>query len=68
MYRHYHAAMPAEERETVQRDWSTGKVQVIVATIAFGMGINKVRINEIRGPSLGLDEEWLIPRSSPISD
>ena len=43
--------MPAEEREAVQKDWSAGKVQVIVATIAFGMGINKVctAIEEGRG-------------------
>eukprot|EP00798_Chlamydomonas_sp_ICE-L_P031530 gene31530-6715_t len=39
--KHYHAALSADEREEVQRDWSNDKVQVIVATIAFGMGINK---------------------------
>ncbi|GAX85687.1 hypothetical protein CEUSTIGMA_g13102.t1 [Chlamydomonas eustigma] len=41
LVRHYHASMSAEDRERVQRDWSMGHVQVIVATIAFGMGINK---------------------------
>jgi hypothetical protein len=30
---HYHAAMPAEERERVQADWQADVVQVIVATI-----------------------------------
>ncbi|KAG1680402.1 hypothetical protein FOA52_015493 [Chlamydomonas sp. UWO 241] len=39
--KHYHGTMSAEDRETVQREWSMGVVQVIVATIAFGMGINK---------------------------
>ncbi len=36
--RHYHASLSGEERECVQRDWSSDRVQVIVATIAFGMG------------------------------
>ncbi|CAO3609581.1 unnamed protein product [Mucor hiemalis] len=39
--RHYHAAMSTEERSVVQRDWQTGRIQVIAATIAFGMGIDK---------------------------
>ena len=38
---HYHAGVESEKRERTQRDWSMGRVQVIVATIAFGMGINK---------------------------
>ncbi|KAI0781252.1 ATP-dependent RNA helicase [Trametes elegans] len=39
--RDYHAGMPDEERQYIQTLWSTGKVQIIVATIAFGMGIDK---------------------------
>ncbi|GIL80484.1 hypothetical protein Vretifemale_9678, partial [Volvox reticuliferus] len=38
---HYHANLSHEEREQVQTRWSNDEVQVIVATIAFGMGINK---------------------------
>ena len=38
---HYHAALEAEERIRVQKDWQEGRIQVIVATIAFGMGIDK---------------------------
>lgn len=38
---HYHAGMDAAERTQVQRDWQSGKCDVIVATIAFGMGIDK---------------------------
>ncbi|KAK9805758.1 hypothetical protein WJX73_006321 [Symbiochloris irregularis] len=37
----YHAQMPVEEREKTQYDWTHDKVQIIAATIAFGMGINK---------------------------
>jgi bloom syndrome protein len=33
--------MPPEEKNSTQRDWQSGKLQVVVATIAFGMGIDK---------------------------
>ena len=39
--RYYHAGLSPDERERVQQDWTTNKVQIIAATIAFGMGINK---------------------------
>lgn len=37
----YHAGMDEDYRNTVQDDWCTNKTQVICATIAFGLGINK---------------------------
>ena len=37
----YHGELAADVREKRQRDWTKGTVKVIVATIAFGMGINK---------------------------
>jgi ATP-dependent DNA helicase Q1 len=38
---HYHADMDPVSRSSVHRRWSTNKLQVIVGTVAFGMGINK---------------------------
>ncbi|MBI2459389.1 MAG: RecQ family ATP-dependent DNA helicase [Parcubacteria group bacterium] len=37
----YHAGMLAEDRKWVQENFMTGKVKVIVATNAFGLGIDK---------------------------
>jgi len=37
----YHAGLTDNDRESRQKDWLTGKVKVICATIAFGMGIDK---------------------------
>jgi len=37
----YHAGLNAEERTKRQDDWKNGKVPLIVATNAFGMGIDK---------------------------
>ena len=37
----YHASMSPEEKKSVQLDWQQGRVKVVVATIAFGMGIDK---------------------------
>ncbi|KAI8979925.1 P-loop containing nucleoside triphosphate hydrolase protein [Pilobolus umbonatus] len=42
--KHYHAKMSPNERSEVQREWQTGKIQVIAATIAFGMGIDKADV------------------------
>ncbi|XP_065200983.1 ATP-dependent DNA helicase Q5-like [Planococcus citri] len=37
----YHAGLKDRERHTVQEAWMDGHVKVIVATISFGMGVDK---------------------------
>ena len=37
----YHAGMSTEDRYKIQTNWQNNKIQVICATIAFGMGIDK---------------------------
>ncbi len=43
----YHAGLDAETRERVQRTFQGGELEVVVATIAFGMGIDKADIRTV---------------------
>jgi RecQ family ATP-dependent DNA helicase len=43
----YHAGLDAETRERVQRAFQGGELEVVVATIAFGMGIDKADIRTV---------------------
>ncbi len=43
----YHAGLDGETRERVQRAFQSGQLEVVVATIAFGMGIDKSDIRTI---------------------
>uniref|UniRef100_A0A182P6D3 ATP-dependent DNA helicase Q4 n=1 Tax=Anopheles epiroticus TaxID=199890 RepID=A0A182P6D3_9DIPT len=43
----YHAGMPASRRRTIQNAFMSGELRIVVATIAFGMGINKADIRAI---------------------
>ncbi|HEX5841018.1 MAG TPA: RecQ family ATP-dependent DNA helicase, partial [Pseudomonas sp.] len=43
----YHAGMAHEAREAIQRQFMAGQINCIVATIAFGMGIDKADIRNV---------------------
>ena len=43
----YHAGLDAGLRERVQSKFQTGKLEVVVATIAFGMGIDKADVRTV---------------------
>jgi RecQ family ATP-dependent DNA helicase len=43
----YHAGMQAEERTSVQQRFMGGEVDVIVATNAFGMGVDKADVRSV---------------------
>ncbi|NTW27175.1 MAG: RecQ family ATP-dependent DNA helicase [Candidatus Moranbacteria bacterium] len=40
----YHAGMPGDKRSRIQNDFMENRFKVIVATIAFGMGVDKADI------------------------
>jgi DNA topoisomerase-3 len=43
----YHAGLDTEHRQRVQKEFQAGKIEVMVATIAFGMGIDKPDIRTV---------------------
>jgi ATP-dependent DNA helicase RecQ len=45
--RHYHAGMERAEREAAQDAFISGTARVVVATVAFGMGIDKADVRFI---------------------
>ncbi|KAG2447299.1 hypothetical protein HYH02_007629 [Chlamydomonas schloesseri] len=51
----YHAGKNNDVRARVQRDWSSGGTNVVVATIAFGMGIDRP------------DVRWVVHWNAPAS-
>jgi superfamily II DNA helicase RecQ len=53
--RHFHSQMPHEERSENQRHWTESTVPVMVATCAFGLGINH--------PHVRLIVHWDMPQT-----
>ena len=49
---YYHAGQAGKERKQVQAAWLKGKVDVVVATIAYGMGIDKPDVRYVLHHSL----------------
>lgn len=43
----YHAGMQASRRRKVQSDFMSGQLRIVVATVAFGMGLNKSDVRAI---------------------
>ncbi|CAA7395540.1 unnamed protein product [Spirodela intermedia] len=54
---YYHADMHDGARERVHTRWSSNKLQVIVGTVAFGMGINKPDVRFVIHHSLSKSME-----------
>jgi len=51
----YHAGMPADERAAAQHRFMSGDAQIVVATNAFGMGVDKADVRTV--------VHWAIPKS-----
>jgi superfamily II DNA helicase RecQ len=43
----YHAGLTPMARKTIQEDFMCGRLRIVVATVAFGMGLNKRDIHAI---------------------
>ena len=48
----YHAGLPADERARVQEDFLAERLEVVVATVAFGMGIDRSDVRFVVHASL----------------
>jgi len=44
---YYHAGLPAEERARIQNEFMAGRLNVICATNAFGMGIDRADVRQV---------------------
>lgn len=43
----YHAGKTSDERERIQNKFMKGKLKILVATVAFGMGVNKADVRAV---------------------
>jgi RecQ family ATP-dependent DNA helicase len=57
---YYHGGMELEERRNIQNEFQTGKLNVLIATKAFGMGIDLPKLDFIVHfyPPISLEEYW----------
>jgi len=53
----YHAGLGDAARLATQKDWVEGKVKILVATIAFGMGIDKANVRFVIHNSMSKNME-----------
>ncbi|CAH3148738.1 unnamed protein product [Porites evermanni] len=51
----YHAGLTQTKRDEIQQEWMDGKVPIIVATISFGMGVDKASVRFV--------VHWTLPQS-----
>lgn len=51
----YHGGLKTSDRVQIQEDWKSGKFPVIVATISFGMGVDKATVRFV--------VHWDVPQS-----
>lgn len=53
----FHAGLSSQEKQSRQRDWVSGKLQVMACTSAFGMGIDKPNVRWVLHAHVPLDLE-----------
>ena len=61
----YHAGMPAEARTSAQDAFMRGEVDVVVATNAFGMGVDKADVRSVWHWALPSQPRGLLPGGRP---
>ena len=61
----YHAGLDAEHRKRVQQEFLDGRIEVMVATIAFGMGIDKPDVRTVIHTALPGQPRGLLPGDRP---
>ena len=59
----YHAGFETQDRIRVQTSWQENKVDVIVATVAFGLGVNKLATRFVVHHSISKSIEGLYQES-----
>uniref|UniRef100_A0AC35EZS3 ATP-dependent DNA helicase n=1 Tax=Panagrolaimus sp. PS1159 TaxID=55785 RepID=A0AC35EZS3_9BILA len=48
----YHSGLAVEDRTKIQSEWMSGRISVLCATVAFGMGIDKANVRYVIHHSL----------------